>query len=269
MKKSILALFLVFALAFSLAACGGNVGNNQTADKETPAKDFEWEIISGGLKITKYNGNAKNVVIPSIIENQKVISLGDAFTGNVVVESLVLSEYHTEVTSKNCNLKECDNLKTLKCPRTTKFDGTSAPALETLELSKVEDYELSYFEAFITSIKKINLPAAKVIKNEYGRTLVYTKLEEVTLAVEPKYYVYRRGGNETHTADGYNFELEEGRKDYIAMLCPENDINKYHFEGRNMENYTYHEITDSNRAQIYCDFFGVDSITVNGTKYTK
>lgn len=118
MKKFfVLILSLLLALS-SFAGCGNNQkpdipSNNDTpSNVETPKELFEFEAGDDGMIVTKYLGSDKKVVIPAIVDNKKVVSINDnVFSGNVVIEEIVIPEYVTEVDFND--FKDCDKLHTV------------------------------------------------------------------------------------------------------------------------------------------------------------
>ena len=83
------------------------------APKETPATDFEYTIQNGAVKLTKYKGKARNLVIPETIENSPVTELGEKlFDVNV---SLVRVSIPDTVTKIRCwAFASCSNLESVK-----------------------------------------------------------------------------------------------------------------------------------------------------------
>lgn len=122
---------------------GGNnqSGNNDKNDTivETNAKDFEYESVSGGVKITNYKGNSKKVVIPSILGNKKVVSIAStAFSGNAALTEITLPE---GVTTFDLNLfKNCDALTNVTCKgeiEKIEYLRYELKALKTVEFNKI------------------------------------------------------------------------------------------------------------------------------------
>ncbi len=112
MKKIITSLLALICLTLMFSGCGTPEKPNNSGDSPSPVKDFEFEAGEDGLTVTKYLGSAKKIVIPSIVDNKKVVGFKrEVFGGNIVVEEIVLSEYMTEVHLHYFN--GCDNLKTL------------------------------------------------------------------------------------------------------------------------------------------------------------
>lgn len=78
-----------------------------------------------GLKIVKYEGMEKNLLIPAYLNGEKIISIGyDCFHGNDNVESIVLPEGLIEI----CDMafKECSSLKYISIPTTLEHIGYEA-----------------------------------------------------------------------------------------------------------------------------------------------
>lgn len=82
---------------------------------ETPINQFEFEAGEGGYTVTKYLGSDKRVVIPSVVDNKKVVDLNaNVFGGNIVLEEITLSEYMTILDLGD--FLGCDNLKVVTYP---------------------------------------------------------------------------------------------------------------------------------------------------------
>lgn len=57
--------------------------------KETPASEFEYEDVEGGVAITGYNGKAEIVVIPEKINGKDVVEIGKkAFANNINIKAV-------------------------------------------------------------------------------------------------------------------------------------------------------------------------------------
>ena len=94
MLKRIVAVILVLTVAVSLASCtyteyyipGSDSSNNL---KDSPVKDFDYEIVEDYVKITKYKGDQTEVRIPRIIEGLYVCVIGeDAFESRASLKSV-------------------------------------------------------------------------------------------------------------------------------------------------------------------------------------
>ena len=88
-KMNLLTILCAVIIMLVLAACG-NSGNNQdetialavipkmlASIPESPASDFEYRAITGGIEITNYIGTSASVRIPEFIEGVPVISIGE------------------------------------------------------------------------------------------------------------------------------------------------------------------------------------------------
>ena len=63
-------LLILFFLSFCFLSCS-------RFQAKIPITDFEYEKLSGELRITKYLGESKEVVIPKTIKNMDVVAIGD------------------------------------------------------------------------------------------------------------------------------------------------------------------------------------------------
>ncbi|MBE6583085.1 MAG: hypothetical protein E7648_07470 [Ruminococcaceae bacterium] len=102
MKKIIALLLALICLTVTFAGCGEVKCSCDCQTASTPEKDpitgekLEWEYEEGeyGLILTKYLGNDKKIVMPSVIGNKIVTQITPTvFAGNIVVEEIVFSEY--------------------------------------------------------------------------------------------------------------------------------------------------------------------------------
>ena len=105
MKKTISLLLTLVLLLSTFSGCVSvfekqpeNTGENTTTapylNKETnPASDFEYKTNEdGGITITRYIGQNKNVIIPETIQNMPVTQIGlHAFVTMAIGEILMLS----------------------------------------------------------------------------------------------------------------------------------------------------------------------------------
>lgn len=80
-----LALALMAVLSFT--GCNGKGG----IAKAAPESDFEFKVSEDGtfIELTKYNGNAKNLVIPETIEGLPVEVI-NGFEENMNIKSVVI-----------------------------------------------------------------------------------------------------------------------------------------------------------------------------------
>ena len=201
-------------------------------EKEEDIKNFEYTTIEGGIEITKYLGNSKKVVVPSVIDNKKVISITDTtFSGNIVLEEITLPEY-LDIYFDSKLLKGCDSLKTINvlCP-VWSFACPILPALETINFSKVTTSTLSsmnwdhYFD-YCSLLCNINIQ------------------EFTTVPSISSWYDALSGESQFFEKRTINFVIPEDTLEEIYKKYPDNTNNSI------------------------CEIFGCSNLTVNGTSYS-
>lgn len=172
MKKTI---SILFATAFLLAGCGDSKSSEsnipepfetiETAEvTENPTEnptdrvrdietmtDFEYEILDGGVTITKYTGNSTDVVIPDTIDGVPVTKIGFlSFEAKFDVVSVTLPET-TEVICEGAFM-DCSSMQSINIPESVASIERSAFAactsLETLVVpASVKTVEMEAFTA--------------------------------------------------------------------------------------------------------------------------
>lgn len=153
MKKSLILLLKKFFAISLIVLCflsAFGCDKSQSSANETNPKFFEYEEIDGGLKITKYVGESDVVVVPSIIDNKKVIALDKSvFSGNVTLKEVTLAESFTSFSIST--FENCESLqKIVHCGNVTNFATvfpdiiSSLPSLQTLEFYKIEEEPFRY-----------------------------------------------------------------------------------------------------------------------------
>lgn len=172
MKKTI---SILFATAFLLAGCGDNTASEsvipepselpQIAEVTEPTTerptdrvreieetaDFEYEILDGGVTITKYTGNSTDVVIPDTIGDVPVTKIGFlSFEAKFDVVSVTLPET-TEVICEGAFM-DCSSMQSINIPESVASIERSAFAactsLETLVVpASVKTVEMEAFTA--------------------------------------------------------------------------------------------------------------------------
>lgn len=272
MKKT-LALILAMLLLISLVACGSNQNSNDDDDdrddkpsqqnpsqseeiQPTPEEMFEWEYTDEGVKITRYKGSDIHVVIPDVIDNKKVVSVGNTFAGNVTMETLVLPKYITDLDVGNVNLEGCDALKRLEGPGIEAYGAyLQSNSLEELVLPSIGFLDFQYFLE-CKALRYIEIPNVSYINICYYSGGVYfyqlDALEELVLPEKMyigKYY------------DDWSGDLRS------VFLCDAEYVNRASgFD--NADQLKFEEITESNAVNIYSEIVSGDKITVNGKVYT-
>lgn len=253
-KKGIILFLLVFALL--------STGCNDISTKTTNLNSFEWEEISGGIVITKYKGDEKTVVVPSIIDNKKVISVGTSFSGNVNLETLVLSDNITEITEDTCDLSNCDSLTSLTIPAELETTLSGNYTIEGLtHLDSVREINLPNVTGTIDigdlplSVEKINIPHISCIISPmdwYGFwSIEESPIGEVILPEEIPLY-YREAT--------YEYEGEKQGQSYAEKI--------YYEKPSDYDDHPslYKAITEENKNDVFLSFFGTDTIVINNEK---
>lgn len=114
MKKRVIAVFMSLCLLIGIL---GGLEIEKTAQAQTSA-DGLWEvsISDGAATITKYNGDAEEVIVPDAIDGVPVRHIGDsAFKG---LKSLERISFPDDVTSMGTYaLADCTSLTTVKLPK--------------------------------------------------------------------------------------------------------------------------------------------------------
>lgn len=169
MKKTI---SILFAAAFLLAGCGDNTSSESSTPEptetaevtETPIErptdrvrdieettDFEYEILDGGVTITKYTGNSTDVVIPDEIDGTPVTKVGFlSFEAKFDVVSVTLPET-TEVICEGAFM-DCSSLVSINIPESvTSIERSAFAACTSIESlvipSSVQTIEMEAFTA--------------------------------------------------------------------------------------------------------------------------
>jgi len=183
MKITLKAIIAIILSLLFLVSCGEPIAEpakepSATAEKETPTteketptpeKQFEFEAGEGGLIVTKYKGNDKKVIIPSVVENKKVVSLNaDVFGGNIVLEEIVLSEHMTYFDL--VDFEGCDNLVSVTYPAKTieGYNGYGTSLANLVEIRFPNAKSLPYW-----------LLAELYDENDGLRTFDLSSLEEI------------------------------------------------------------------------------------------
>ena len=163
MKKTAKAAAILAAmvLAAGLTACQKKDGAEASgaaqksagtakAAKPTPVNEFSRELTedSSGVKILKYNGSAKNVVIPSEIEGLPVKIIDEfAFESNKTMKSVIIPDSVEEIGGGafwNCTALERVTL------------GNSVQKIDTFDNYYSDDYCGAFKNC--TALKSITIP---------------------------------------------------------------------------------------------------------------
>jgi hypothetical protein len=159
MKKTVIFLLALICLSLSFVGCE-NTDDTKQSLNPSPIEDFEFEAGENGLTVTKYLGNAKKIVIPSVVDNKKVVAIKkEVFGGNIVVEEILLSDYMTDLDFGCFN--GCDNLKsiTLGIRDEDSYSYFNAEKLSknltTIVFSKLKTIDISFIEYLRSSAPSI------------------------------------------------------------------------------------------------------------------
>ena len=181
-----LALALMAVISF--AGCNGKGG----IAKAAPESDFEFELSEDGtfLAITKYKGNAKNLVIPETIQGVPVEVI-DGFCGNENIKSVVIPSSVKVIGSGAFTM--CLSLEKVTLPEGLLYIDSlafSQTGLTSITLPKSLEYLGSMAFVNCDNLAEINIPddAAFLAKNAtecavflsevYGWTDTDTRLAE-------------------------------------------------------------------------------------------
>ena len=145
--KRLLIIALSLLLLLSLfSACSEN-----RYPPANPVSDFEYEINQrGGITITKYIGEAEQVVIPQQIEEKDVLIIGQAAFSETAITSVVMPD--TVIYILPWAFVNCENLKSIQISASLLAIGLNAfqncTALETIDLSMATSMESIEDDAF-------------------------------------------------------------------------------------------------------------------------
>ncbi len=176
--KQILSLILALVMCLSLCACQVNISSGEKVENDP--KDFEYEEVNGGLKITKYTGKSNVVVIPSVIDNKKVVDVDNAvFSGNVSLKEVTLPEsisYISFELFENCEALEkityLGSITRINDVSSSALDNylSSMPSLRTLEVNGIQrDAVVNDLSGMLTKSNSLeNLVITEIIDDSEG-----------------------------------------------------------------------------------------------------
>ncbi len=203
MKKivtAILALALCASVAVATAGCGcekdkktakstTSTSNGQGYKIEPTNPDFEegefgfYRLNDKEVKVTVYNGTAKNVEVPKTVNGANVTVIGANLFQGKDVESVKIPETVTEIQKHA--FSSCQNLTSVNLPKGLKVIGENAfwncKKLTKIELpatlKKVEWYAFS-----ATGISSVTIPESDTFVTLNERVFFQcSNLKEVTL----------------------------------------------------------------------------------------
>ena len=154
MKHNKLTLCLAFVFLFLL--------NIVSLSANASIEDYDYYADDTGIVLTKYNGNDKEVVVPSEIEGKAIVKIEGTFYSNNSIEEVILPEGITIIGEQA--FYGCANLKSVILPKSTKI---------------IDNYAFAY-----CGIKEIVLPANTHYINE-GAFLGCSNLTAIESHAEP------------------------------------------------------------------------------------
>lgn len=128
----------------------------EAVQTEAISGDFSYEVIAGGVAITKYNGSAKEVTVPDTIEGKPVIEVRSGFI-TYVTTSLILG--NNVKTIKSTSFGGFNWLDKIVVPVATTEIDTGALNTYSYSPLKVFGKKGSYIETYVAN----NLKNAKFI----------------------------------------------------------------------------------------------------------
>lgn len=233
------------------------------ADRETPVSEFEWEYVSGGVKITRYLGSDAQVIVPSVIDNKKVVDIGNTFEGNIVLESLTLPDSITVLEGRP--VEGCDALKVLRAPGVREIEGSVyTKALEELYLPALRTAEL--YSLDMDTLKKLDISGAESIylANRNGVEMEFTFPSLQEAVVSEKLVISRM------ETDPHSFYDEE-RGEWIAetflwYVCSE-EVRRQETEGYPEGALDSYLRSDEWKELNWAEIFDREHIVVNGVEF--
>ncbi len=122
--------------------------------------DFTYTEEDGSLILTKYNGNAENLIIPSEIDEKPVRAVRGAFCNNLTLENVIVSEGIEEIDYMA--FYGCASLVKIKLPDSVKTIGHAAflgcMALERVETGSSLTEIMPFAFSDCIFLKRIALP---------------------------------------------------------------------------------------------------------------
>lgn len=125
--KMTLCLAFVFLFLLNIISLSANAST----------EDYDYYADNTGIVLTKYNGNDKEVVVPSEIDGKTIVKIEGTFYSNNSIEEVIIPEGITIIGEQA--FYGCTNLKSVILPKSTKI---------------IDNYAFAY-----CGIKEIILPA--------------------------------------------------------------------------------------------------------------
>ena len=100
MKRKVLLFSVIALVLLTFVSCG--------------EKEFEYESVDGGIKITAYNGDGGEVLIPEEIKGKSVVAIGEAAFDGSKAEKITVPD-SVKVIEKYA-FRRCGKLEEIKLP---------------------------------------------------------------------------------------------------------------------------------------------------------
>ena len=202
------------------------VGNDSKA-KKGKYKNFEYTQKDNEILITKYNGKANSLTIPSKINGKKVVSV-DGFAYNDYLNSIKLPTYLEKIDSDA--FLQCKNLTNVTIPKSTRVIGDGAfqwcSNLSKITIPEgVIKIESGAFDG--TAIQSVVLPKSLIELDSLAFS--GSLLTSISIASGNKFYNIPNGSNAVVDTVNNNLALGcvntvipstvKGIKDYAFCKC--------------------------------------------------
>ncbi len=174
---------------------GGANTTSETATTEVAASDYECTVSDDGAILTKYNGKATDLSIPSKFQGKLLIGIADgAFVNNKNLKSVVIPDTVTDIGA-GC-FENCTQLKKVTLPKSLKAIGYSAFESCALQTVVLPDTVKSVGEsAFYNckSLENITVSDGLTALGAYAfdETLWYENAEDGLLVIGKILYGYK------------------------------------------------------------------------------
>lgn len=240
MKRKIVAAALVIA-----GLCGINAIVNADTD------EYSYSASGTTCRLTKYLGNATEVVIPSEYKGYKVVTLSDTFSGKKDLKKVVIPDSVTNIYDHTfngctaletveipssvsrigfCTFKDCDSLTSINIPGNVKLiDGSAFSDCSNLSsVTLDEGVETINIDAFFNCDKIESIYIPKSLKNMDAAFSCCDNLTEIIVDKENPVFESPENSNAIITKS--NKKLIQGCK---ATVIPEGvkSLDYYAFSG--------------------------------------
>ncbi|OXS25251.1 MAG: hypothetical protein BI182_05840 [Acetobacterium sp. MES1] len=130
---------------------------------------FEYEAVSGGVSITKYNGHEFEVTIPDMLDGKPVVKIGSGAFANSSVSSIIVGNNVKTIESKSLgiSLEFGSSLKKLTIPKTTMDIAVDAIIWENFGIVDVYGSKGSAAESFAKNLDDVRFLDVESEENNF------------------------------------------------------------------------------------------------------